>query len=384
MSDSPLDDVDASGSGINIFNTTSEFRFRLGSAQDELYRTTASQDTALELDTNISRHLVLVNGSPTVTDEINSFFFYKTEQFTILWILFVTIVIGNSAVLLTLTFNKSRKSRMNFFIKQLAIADLTVGLISVLTDIIWRMTVTWHAGNVACKLIRFLQATVTYSSTYVLVALSIDRYDAITHPMNFTGSWRRARALVISAWIISIIFSIPEIFLFEEKPIEGQLQCWIELQPWQWRVYMTLITVALLIAPAIIISACYTVIVRTIWSKSKLLVPMAVTHHPQQHQHQHQASRRSRCAQRAMRQYEENDTRRASSRGIIPKAKIKTVKMTFVIVFDYHGGGDTHTESRPTQLSCQSSHLLPILNTHMSYSQAIHHRHDAHNPGAGE
>ena len=32
------------------------------------------------------------------------------------------------------------------------------------------------------------QILVTYSSTYVLVALSIDRCDAITHPMNFTGS----------------------------------------------------------------------------------------------------------------------------------------------------------------------------------------------------
>ena len=28
----------------------------------------------------------------------------------------------------------------------------------------------------------------TYSSTYVLVALSIDRYDAIKHPMKFSGS----------------------------------------------------------------------------------------------------------------------------------------------------------------------------------------------------
>lgn len=27
----------------------------------------------------------------------------------------------------------------------------------------------------------------TYASTYVLVALSIDRYDAITHPMNFSN-----------------------------------------------------------------------------------------------------------------------------------------------------------------------------------------------------
>lgn len=35
--------------------------------------------------------------------------------------------------------------------------DLLVGLISVLTDIIWHITVSWTAGNLACKLVRFLQ-----------------------------------------------------------------------------------------------------------------------------------------------------------------------------------------------------------------------------------
>jgi hypothetical protein len=39
----------------------------------------------------------------------------------VLWVLFATIVLGNSAVLITLYLNK-RKSRMNFFIKQLAFA----------------------------------------------------------------------------------------------------------------------------------------------------------------------------------------------------------------------------------------------------------------------
>jgi len=38
-----------------------------------------------------------------------------------MWILFAVIVLGNSAVLISLYLNK-RKSRMNFFIKQLAIA----------------------------------------------------------------------------------------------------------------------------------------------------------------------------------------------------------------------------------------------------------------------
>ncbi|KAF7382026.1 hypothetical protein HZH66_013458 [Vespula vulgaris] len=234
-----------------------------------------------------------------------------TEQFTVLWLLFVVIVAGNTAVLAGLLLGKRRKSRMDFFIKQLAFADLLVGLISVLTDIIWRTTVTWHAGNIACKLIRFMQAVVTYSSTYVLVALSIDRYDAITRPMNFSGSceefyagWR-ARVLVVVAWSLSALFSIPIIFLYEEKRIQGMKQCWIDLgSSIQWRIYMSLVSLTLFIAPTLIIGGCYMVIVATIWSQGS-----------------------------ALRQGPTRDTRRASSRGLIPRAKIKTVKMTFVIVF---------------------------------------------------
>ena len=33
-----------------------------------------------------------------------------------------------------------------------------------------------------------LQAAVTYVSTYVLVSLSLDRYDAVARPMNFSRS----------------------------------------------------------------------------------------------------------------------------------------------------------------------------------------------------
>ncbi|XP_063696411.1 cardioacceleratory peptide receptor isoform X1 [Culicoides brevitarsis] len=250
------------------------------------------------------------NGS--VYEEINSFYFYETEQLTVLWVLFIVIVVGNLAVLTTLFFNKTRKSRMNYFICQLAIADLFVGLLNVLTDIIWRLTVSWRAGEIACKVIRFMQACVTYSSTYVLVALSIDRYDAITNPMNFSGSWTRAKRLVAGAWIISACFSIPMIFLYEEKVIQDKLQCWIELgAPWRWQLYMCLISSSLFFIPAIIISTCYAIILKTIWTKGGVLAS------PNELRNTNNIDRGSR---------------RASSRGIIPRAKIKTVKMTIVIV----------------------------------------------------
>ena len=46
----------------------------------------------------------------------------KTEQLAFLWILLILIVVGNMAVLLALGMSGARKSRMNYFIKHLAIA----------------------------------------------------------------------------------------------------------------------------------------------------------------------------------------------------------------------------------------------------------------------
>lgn len=177
----------------------------------------------------------------------------------------------------------------------------------------------------------------TYASTYVLVALSIDRYDAITHPMNFsncceywkfgnkkklnsfpfirllTHSGKRAKLLVFFAWSLSFLFSIPLFFLYEETVIQGVTQCWIELgEPWRWQLYMTLVSTVLFFLPAVIITLCYAIIVKTIWAKGTYKVPK---------------DRKSRRGSP-----DEDGSRRASSRGIIPRAKVKTVKMTFVIV----------------------------------------------------
>ncbi|XP_022246100.1 cardioacceleratory peptide receptor-like isoform X3 [Limulus polyphemus] len=211
------------------------------------------------------------SNSSTEEDEIEYYYFYKTEQITFMWVIFTMIVVGNSSVLVTLLMSKNRKSRMNFFIMHLALADLSVGLVQVLADVIWRMTVDFYGGRIVCKLVRYLQVMVTYSSTYMLVALSIDRYNAITHPMKFRGSWKRARILVVSAWGVSTLASIPAIFLNEDLVIKGRVQCWIDLSPWQWKAYLMLVALSLFFFPALIISTCYSVIVYTIWNKSKAM-----------------------------------------------------------------------------------------------------------------
>ena len=296
--------------------------------------TTSTTPTRLEVSYSTAHGYTNLSASITstpfgaMTTEI-PYEFYQTCELTVLWIEFAFIVVGNATVLIALLLSKGHKSRMNFFIKHLAAADLSVGLISVLTEIIWKTTISFEGGLVMCKVIRFLQCVVTFSSNYVLVALSIDRCDAITHPMNFSGSWKRARILVAMAWILSVVFASPTLFLMEIKEFKNGYgtQCWNPFEQWQWQIYVTLISIVLFFIPAILISACYIIIVITIWKKGRTMQTTAAAAAASSGG----GAGTSASGTAALEQ--EQETRRASSRGLIPKAKVKTVKMTFVIIF---------------------------------------------------
>ena len=131
--------------------------------------TTSTTPTRLEVSystahgyTNLSPSISSTSsvfGSTTVASVIK---FYQEAELTLLWFLFVFIYVGNGAVLIVLLKSKGHKFCMNFFIKHLAAADLCVGLISVLTDIIWKTTISWEAGLVVCKVVRFLQVPYYY------------------------------------------------------------------------------------------------------------------------------------------------------------------------------------------------------------------------------
>lgn len=106
------------------------------------------------------------------------------------------------------------------------------------------------------------------------------------------------------------MLSIPILVFYEEKDVDGTLQCWIEFErQWQWQMYMTLVSVTLFIIPAGIIAACYVVIIVTIWSENG-----------------------KAFAKHTKSVNGSDNSRRASSRGLIPRAKVKTIKITFVIV----------------------------------------------------
>ena len=85
-----------------------------------------------------------------------------------------------------------------------------------------------------------------------------------------------------SAWFLSILFSVPIIFLYNiavpETAPELGVQCWISFpEQWHWKLYMTLVALSLFFLPTLIIASCYAVIVATVWHKGRAMAPPTCT-----------------------------------------------------------------------------------------------------------
>jgi hypothetical protein len=51
-------------------------------------------------------------------------------------------------------------------------------------------------------------------SVLTLMAISVERYQAIVHPLKFSGTKQRARIFILTVWILSILLVLPGWFFF--------------------------------------------------------------------------------------------------------------------------------------------------------------------------
>ncbi|XP_052495095.1 neuropeptide S receptor [Budorcas taxicolor] len=245
-------------------------------------------------------------------EEWGSFYYsFKTEQLITLWVLFVFTIVGNAIVLFS-TWRRKRKSRMTFFVTQVAITDSFTGLVNILTDIIWRFTGDFMASDLVCRVVRYLQVVLLYASTYVLVPLGTGRYHAIVYPMKFPQGEKQAKVLIMIAWSLSFLFSIPTLIIFGKRKLSnGEVQCWA-LWPDDsyWTPYMTIVAFLVYFIPLTIISVIYAIVIKTIWVKSKAYETVI-----------------SNCS--------DGKLCTSYNRGLISKAKIKAIKYSIVIILAF-------------------------------------------------
>lgn len=134
-----------------------------------------------------------------------------------------------------------------------------------------------------------------------------------------TTSDKRAKLLICTAWLLAGFFATPYVILYNETNVNHHgrnvttCKNTYLTKTWHWKVFFSLSMTIIFYVPIVIILSCYAQIIFAIFKKSSIL----------------QGSRRN-FRETYVTYCQGGD--RVSSRGIIPRAKIRTIKMTFLIV----------------------------------------------------
>lgn len=129
------------------------------------------------------------NATNSTTYDLSPNFLYMACEVLVA----VCAVIGNALVILVFYRERRLRRRTNYYIVSLAIADLLVGLLGIPFAILASLGLPTNLH--ACLFTVSLLVVLCTISIFCLVAVSVDRYWAILHPMGYSRNVRTKTAI---------------------------------------------------------------------------------------------------------------------------------------------------------------------------------------------
>ncbi|CAF2855723.1 unnamed protein product [Rotaria sp. Silwood2] len=123
-------------------------------------------------------------------------------------------LIGNSSIIYIVICNRRMHSVTNYFICNLALADCLVACFAVPFQFQAAALQKWVLPHFLCKLAPFVQILSVDVSIYTLVAVSLDRYYVMLHPLKPKLSTKTAFIIFTIIWLIALGSSIPSLFFY--------------------------------------------------------------------------------------------------------------------------------------------------------------------------
>ncbi|TSN48489.1 Prokineticin receptor 1 [Bagarius yarrelli] len=186
--------------------------------------------------------------------------------------------IGNFLFIATLARYKKLRSLTNLLIANLAISDFLVAVVCCpfLVDYYVVKQLSWDHGKVLCACVNYLRTMSLYVSTNALLAIAVDRYMAIIHPLRPRMKHQTAYCLITGVWIVPVIISIPSAYFTSATVVSYGAnrnktfcaQIWTVDQQLYYRSYFLFIFAVEFLCPVLSMALCYMRISRELWFKS--------------------------------------------------------------------------------------------------------------------
>ncbi|ESO87099.1 hypothetical protein LOTGIDRAFT_107384 [Lottia gigantea] len=129
--------------------------------------------------------------------------------------LFVVIIIvaagGNIIVIWIVLAHKRMRTVTNYFLVNLAVADAMISILNTLFNFLFVLYQNWWFGEDYCKFSMFISPCTISVSVFTFMAIAIDRYMAIIHPLKPRLTGRIVLTIIVAIWIASFLLALPNL-----------------------------------------------------------------------------------------------------------------------------------------------------------------------------
>ncbi|KAJ8001190.1 hypothetical protein DPEC_G00188720 [Dallia pectoralis] len=148
--------------------------------------------------------------------------------------LFILVaIVGNILVILSVFCNRHLQTVTNFFIVNLAMADLLLSTIVLPFSASLEVLGCWVFGRLFCNIWAAVDVLCCTASIMSLCVISIDRYIGVKHCLKYPAimTERRAAVILVLVWLSSMVISIGPLLGWKEAPPVDESVCRITEEP---------------------------------------------------------------------------------------------------------------------------------------------------------
>uniref|UniRef100_A0A7I5E597 G_PROTEIN_RECEP_F1_2 domain-containing protein n=1 Tax=Haemonchus contortus TaxID=6289 RepID=A0A7I5E597_HAECO len=182
-------------------------------------------------------------------------------------------IIGNCLLIYVILKNNTVRRRkrvtpVQMLMLHMCAADLLFALITMVPTMAITATVPiFYGPDILCKFVKFLQVLPMYASSFLLVAISADRFQAICRPLASmkSNAYKRPALYASIAWTMAVLFSTPQFGLFAK--IEGDCMG-TYTSAYQYAIYVTVFNTVVWLLPSALAGYLYYRVCRAVWQST--------------------------------------------------------------------------------------------------------------------
>ena len=184
-------------------------------------------------------------------------------------------VVGNSLVILVVARNRSMQNVTNFFIANLSLADVLIGVFSVPFQFQAALLQRWDLPWLLCPVAPFVKELTVNVSIFTLTVIAVDRHRVVVNPLKPKCTKKLAKIIMSVVWLSSLVTALPAAVTFRVRLISDVIpQClphFPVLTPGNdviidtGRVYRLFLLCIQYFGPLLIICVAYFRIIHKLW-----------------------------------------------------------------------------------------------------------------------